>query len=71
MTMPAERTRALMWASEFLQEIQSSESAPEKLKQQARFILRHYPDSEDIAHTAKTSRAGDWLAPVDNPGDWR
>jgi hypothetical protein len=71
MTTPAERARALMWAIEFLEEIQSSESAPEKLKQQARWILRHYPSSEEIAHAAKSSRAGSWLAPVVNPGDWR
>lgn len=43
MTMPFERTRALRWAGEFLDEIQKSADCRPELRRQAEFILRHYP----------------------------
>jgi hypothetical protein len=70
MTMPTERTRALLWAGEFLREVQMSETLPEKLKTQASWILRHYPEAGEIVRAAASPRAGSWLAPVEQHGDW-
>ncbi len=57
MTMPAERTRAVMQTREFLKWVISAEATSEALmqaKQQARALLRHYPSSIDLhlAHLA-------------------
>ena len=75
MTMPHERTRALRWAGEFLQEVMESPECPPALKQQAKAIFRHYPQAHSIAHEARysneahysgTARAGTpWLGPED------
>lgn len=53
MTIPAERTRALKWAREFLLEIRNPDmwpSVPEELRHQALVILRHFPDPSEIEH---------------------
>lgn len=57
MTMPSERTRAVLETREFLQWLMSAEANAEALmqaKQQARALLRHYPSSIDLhlAHLA-------------------
>jgi len=64
MTMPFERTRALLQAREFLWELVYGEAAqlpPEKLREQAKRLLRHFPRPGDvrIAHLA----APDWFGP--------
>ena len=75
MTMPSERTRALIWAGEFLCEIQRSDTAPAALKEQAQHIMRHFPEAGEIMLAAQRSIAIDapavWLAPVEHVGDWR
>ena len=48
MTMPAERTRALRWAGEFIQELVTSGELSEKRKHEALVILRHYPTATEI-----------------------
>lgn len=55
MTMPFERTRAVLQTREFLQWVLSSETTLETLvqaKREARALLRHYPSTSDmnIAH---------------------
>ena len=75
MTMPHERTRALRWAGEFLREVMESPECPTELRQQAKAILRQYPEPHSIAHEARysheahyscTARAGTpWLGPED------
>jgi len=75
MTMPDERTRALRWAGEFLREVMESPECPPALKQQAKAILRHYPEPHSIAHEARCSHAAyslgharlgvPWLGPED------
>lgn len=47
MTMPDERARALRFAGEILREMRSRLDVPDDLRQQARFILRHYPEPRD------------------------
>lgn len=57
MTLPAERTRAVLQTREFLQWVLSAEATTEKFmeaKREARTLLRHYPSSIDLqlAHLA-------------------
>lgn len=69
MTMPFERTRALRWAGEFLDEIQKSTDVSPELRRQASVILRHYPNATEIATEAKICSKSDrmwrWLGPED------
>ncbi len=69
MTMAFERTRALRWAGEFLDEIQKSTDVSPELRSQATAILRHYPNAAEIAMEAKISSKSDrmlqWLGPED------
>ena len=48
MTMPDERTRALRFAGEVLQEMLTRDDVPADLKQQARVTLRHYPTEQQL-----------------------
>jgi hypothetical protein len=50
MTMPDERTRALVMAGELLREILQLPDASQELKRQAHVVLRHYPTENDIDH---------------------
>lgn len=57
MTMPFERTRAVLQTREFLQWVLSADATPEvftQAKREARTLLRHYPSSIDLhlAHLA-------------------
>ena len=57
MTMPNERTRAVMQAREFLQELAWSAAdagIPEPVRREAMRLLRHYPDGSEmgLAHMA-------------------
>lgn len=73
MTMPNERAKALIWAGEFLREIEASDIAPTVLKKRARHIMRHYPEAGEIMLAARLSSKdalGAWLAPVEKLGDW-
>lgn len=72
MTMPSERTRALIWAAEFLQELRSAPDTPAAIREQAIRVLRHFPEARSIEQEAErqlrrqqegTKEA--WLLPVD------
>jgi hypothetical protein len=72
MTMPSERTRALISAVEFLQELRSGTDTPDAIRAQAISVLRHFPAVSSIELEAKrqlrrqqegTKEA--WLLPVD------
>lgn len=52
MTMPKERTRAMLWAGSFLVEVARDKSLPLQLRRQAVVIARHFPTIEDIASMA-------------------
>lgn len=65
MTMPCERTRAVLQTKELLQWLMSVESTSENLmqaKREARRLLRHYPSSMDmhLAHLA----CPQWFGPT-------
>ena len=58
MTMPDERYRAVLYAEEFLRAISDSnitKRVPKELRQRARGILRHYPNTWDMQQAAEAS----------------
>ena len=57
MTMPSERTRALLWAYELLVELRSADNLTEPQKQQVRTVLRHYPTPPEIKSQARLELA--------------
>ncbi len=50
MTMPEERTRALIMAGDFLRELMQSPDVSEEIRRQAMVVLRHYPTEDEIDH---------------------
>ncbi|UVM36318.1 hypothetical protein LOY28_16435 [Pseudomonas sp. B21-017] len=48
MTMPSERTRALIHTRDFLVELSQDPTLSESIRRQARQLLRHYPNSNEI-----------------------
>lgn len=53
MTMPAERTRSVIQAADFLTELSANTSLPESIRSEARRILRHYPSSTEMLLAAQ------------------
>ena len=48
MTTPYERTRSVIQARDFLVELSRDTSLPERVRRDAKFLLRHYPSQEDM-----------------------
>ena len=72
MTMPHERTKALIAAEEFLQELRLGAETPPNIRAQAITVLRHFPSAKSITHEARRQFnapsnpvAGVWLLPVE------
>lgn len=66
MTMPDERTRALLWAGSFLIELARNDSLPLNVRRRAVVIARHFPTIEDVSAMAlfrHSSGLGMGLAP--------
>lgn len=61
MTLPYERSRAVILTRTFLQELSRDHSLPEDLRGHAKGLLRHYPDDKDIFHLARLERAVEHL----------
>ncbi len=55
MTLPDERYRAVIQTEKFLQEILVTPRVPKIIKDQARWCLRHYPNSWDMEQAAESS----------------
>jgi hypothetical protein len=67
MTMPDERTRALLAAGEFLTELRDSlktPGVPEVIREYALRVLRHYPDRREIEIIAHNDERGAWMGPM-------
>ncbi|WP_224789950.1 BPSL0761 family protein [Pseudomonas fluorescens] len=48
MTMPNERTRAVIQTGEFLLELSRDSSLPERIRHDAKHLLRHYPNQSQM-----------------------
>jgi hypothetical protein len=48
MTMPDERTRALLWAGALLVHLNGDPRVPMELRRTATSIARHFPSVEDV-----------------------
>ena len=57
MTLPDERYRAVKYAAEFLSRLAGGHYArtPKAVREEARSILRHYPNTWDMDRAAATS----------------
>jgi hypothetical protein len=57
MTLPDERYRAVQYAQQFLQRLAGGEypRVPKAVRQEARSILRHYPNAWDMTRATETS----------------
>lgn len=71
MTMPHERTRALIFAGELLEDLRRPDltpGIPNEIRQQALGVLRHYPSKDDIqwlANQVERDCRYALLAPID------
>lgn len=68
MTMPFERTRALIFAYEYLTERRSNSNLPEQEKREIDVVLRHFPTPSEVrreanlqSHPHLNSVMGPWL----------
>ncbi|PTU01166.1 hypothetical protein DBR45_18945 [Pseudomonas sp. HMWF031] len=48
MTMPTERSRAVVQTREFLIELAQNSSLPDQVRRDAQFLLRHFPTRDDV-----------------------
>lgn len=73
MTVPAERTRALLWAGGFLIELARDERLPLGVRQRAVAIARHFPTIENVdlmARFRNPTGLGVGLAAPEEAGFW-
>ena len=52
MTMPDERTRAVLETREFLLSLKQNLAVPDDVRRTARALLRHYPEQRHLASVA-------------------
>ena len=53
MTMPSERTRSVIQTEAFLRELSKSPLIPEEYRNEAKRLLRHYPESSLVLFAGK------------------
>ena len=53
MTVPRERTLAVLWARKLLKDVASCKDVPENLRADAKHILRHYPLAYEVHWAAQ------------------
>lgn len=74
MTLPYERSLAVLWAGGFLVELNGDRRVPLEHRRTAAHIARHFPTLEDVGAMSRISRsdvdAGMFEHP-DHCGDWR
>ncbi|MGW8173238.1 MAG: BPSL0761 family protein [Stutzerimonas stutzeri] len=61
MTMPCERTRAVIQTHDFLLELSRDGSLPERVRRDARFLLRHYPSRTDMLMAGRIEEQAETL----------
>lgn len=48
MTLPSERTRSVIQTEDFLKKICVNPEIPESIRNEAKYLLRHFPTADDI-----------------------
>lgn len=61
MTRPFERTRAVVQTYDFLIELSRDTSLPERVRRDARFLLRHFPSKVDMLLAGRIEEHADTL----------
>ena len=61
MTMPHERSRAVVQTRDFLLELASDETLPAGVRRDASFLLRHFPSEYDIRLAGKIEEQSEVL----------
>lgn len=61
MTMPNERSRAVVQTREFLVELAANSSLPEKVRRDAKFLLRHFPTRDDMVLAGRIEELSETL----------
>ncbi|WP_434570262.1 hypothetical protein J3P88_16295 [Pseudomonas sp. Z3-6] len=67
MSMPSERTRSVIQTEAFLRELSKSRLIPEEYRNEAKRLLRHYPESSFVLFAGKM----DDIIQSAEPGDSR
>ncbi len=74
MTIPLERSRAVLWAGGLLVALNSDRRIPMSYRRMATAIARHFPTVEDVAHAATLSLLRDAGGMFEHPrdgGNWQ
>lgn len=69
MTMPSERTRAVVETRRFLEKLAAGRmvrESPERLQNHAASLLRHYPSDSDM-HLTSSALPAWWSPPAEPP----
>jgi hypothetical protein len=61
MTMPDERSRAVVQTREFLVELSRDNSLPERVRRDAKFLLRHFPTQDDVTLAGRIEEHSDTM----------
>lgn len=67
MTMPYERTRAVIQTRDFLFELSRDASLSERIRRDARFLLRHYPTKDDMVTASRIEEQASSVAGLLGP----
>lgn len=71
MTMPHERTRSVIQTRDFLLDLSRDPSLPERIRHDAKFLLRHFPTRGDMVTAGRieehTNSLAGLLGPVFSP----
>jgi len=67
MTTPHERTRSVIQTRDFLIELSRDTSLPDRLRRDAKFLLRHYPDKSHMALASLMGEQTDSIAGLMGP----
>ena len=59
MTMPSERTCAIIQTREFLVDLSRDKTLPEAVRTEARRLLRHYPTADEVLLAGKIEEQRD------------
>lgn len=61
MTMPNERSRAVVQDRAFLVELSRDSTLPDKVRRDARFLLRHFPTRDDVVLAGRIEEQSETL----------